>query len=135
MFRFILALSVILFLSPACLAADKPPEAPLDQKNITATALSSWVALALPDLLTYGYDDYMERFKQTARYFTIKGWGKYVEALERSRRLESMTQYKTRIGTRIKGDPVLVNEGVLEGRHRWVFVVPVVSTHHGSAKP
>ena len=50
---------------------------PLDQPNMPETYLLTWVALVVPDVMTFGFNDYKVRLGKASDYFTDKGWDSF----------------------------------------------------------
>lgn len=142
MSRIFLILSVLFVFFVPAYAADpaaepKPPapaspvetSIPLDQPGADDAAVKSWSALAVADFMTYSYQDYEHRLQQSADYFTKFGWQNFVEALKKSRTLDSVVAQEQTSTARIKGPPVMVQKGVLNGKYRWVVTMPLVITY------
>ena len=75
----------ILLLCFSLLAMPARADAPLDN-----TQLAVWVNEAIVATYTYNYQNYLERQKEIAFYFTAQGWMAYSKALNASKLPESV---------------------------------------------
>lgn len=107
---------------------------PLDRPNLTTAALLSWVAQASTEVMTFGFHDYQRRLQQSSRHFTRRGWESFTQALQRSRIIESVEQSQQVVTAAPRGAPVLVQEGVFNGKYRWVVQLPMLVTYRSGSK-
>ena len=104
---------------------------PLDQPNMDAPALLSWVASAASDVMTFNYTDYQRRLQQSSKHFTKVGWETFASALQRSRIIDSVTAQNQMVSAQPKTAPVLIQEGPLGGKYRWVVSMPLIVNYKG----
>ena len=102
---------------------------PLDQPNMAVPALMSWVAQAATDVMTFGFHDYQRRLQDASRHFTRRGWETFTEALQKSRIIEGVEKTQQVLTAAPKSAPILVQEGILNGRYRWVIEMPLMVTY------
>ncbi|TAL39903.1 MAG: type IV secretion protein IcmL [Alphaproteobacteria bacterium] len=106
---------------------------PLDQPNMDTPALLSWVAASAADVMTFNYTDYQRRLQQSSRHFTKVGWETFAGALQRSRIIDSVTAGNQMVSAQPKTAPVLVQEGPINGKYRWVVNMPLLVNYKGTA--
>ena len=103
--------------------------APLDQPNISQAALMSWVSQAATEVMTFGFHDYDRRLREASRHFTRRGWESFTNALQRSRTIESVETLQQVVTATPRSAPVLLQQGVFNGRYRWVVRLPLTVTY------
>lgn len=107
---------------------------PLAQPNMNTSALLSWAAQASTEVMTFGFDDYQRRLQQSSRFFTRHGWETFAQALQQSRIIESITALNQVVSAVPRSAPILTQEGVFQGKYRWVVQLPLAVTYQsGSA--
>ncbi|AEP10731.1 type IVB secretion system apparatus protein IcmL/DotI [Micavibrio aeruginosavorus] len=110
------------------------PMVPLNAPNLSAPALMSWVAQAATEVMTFGFSDYRRRLQEASRNFTRRGWESFTQALQRSRIIESVEEYQQVITAAPKGAPILVSEGLVNGRYQWQVQLPMILTYQAGSK-
>lgn len=105
---------------------------PLDQPNMGTSALMSWVAQSTAEVMTFGFHDYQRRMQQSSRHFTRHGWETFTNALQKSRIIESVEASQQVASAQPRSAPVLIQEGVFNGKYRWVVNLPLNVTYVGS---
>lgn len=98
---------------------------PMDKPNMGTSALMSWVAQASMEVMTFGYHDYQRRIQQSSRHFTRRGWESFTNALQKSRIIESVEASKQVVVAKSRSAPILKQEGVFNGKYRWVVELPL----------
>ena len=107
---------------------------PLDQPNMATSALMSWVSQAATEVMTFGFHDYQRRLQDASRHFTRRGWESFTTALQRSRIIESVDSLQQVVTAAPRSAPVLVQQGVFNGRYRWVVRLPLTVTFRSGSK-
>lgn len=102
--------------------------APLDQPNISNAALMSWVSQAATEVMTFGFHDYQRRLQDASRHFTRRGWESFTTALQRSRIIESVENLQQVVTATPRSAPVLLQQGLFNGRYRWIVRLPLTVT-------
>lgn len=110
------------------------PMVPLNQPNLSAPALMSWVAQSSTEVMTFGFSDYRRRLQESSRNFTKRGWESFTQALQRSRIIEMVEVNQQVLTAAPKGAPILESEGLVAGRYQWVVQVPLVLTYQSGAR-
>lgn len=107
---------------------------PLDRPNMTTAALMSWVAQAATEVMTFGFHDYQRRLQQSSRHFTKRGWESFTVALQKAGIVDSVTTQQQVVTATPRSAPVLVQQGVLGGKYRWIIQMPLQVTYRNGAQ-
>jgi len=105
---------------------------PLNLPNMGTASLMSWSAQAAAEVMTFGFHDYQRRMQQASRHFTRRGWETFTDALQKSRIIESVEAGKQVVTAQPRSAPVLVQEGVFNGKYRWVVDLPLTVNYQAS---
>ncbi|TAL31862.1 MAG: hypothetical protein EPN97_10655 [Alphaproteobacteria bacterium] len=141
MWKFLAVLAALCLLSGPAFAAEegvKPPpaaaekvlaEVPLDQEMLDDRAVADWVKGAAADIMTFDHKNHAEHFDAAKKYFTSVGWETFDAALKRSRVVDAVTSQSQTVTAEASGEPVIVQEGALGGKYRWIVQMPLVVTY------
>lgn len=110
------------------------PMIPLTQPNLSTPALMSWVAQAATEVMTFGFNDYRRRLQEASRNFTRTGWDSFSLALQQSRIIDMVEAHQQVVTAAPKGAPILLHEGVVNGRYQWQIQLPMVVTYQSGSK-
>ncbi len=103
----------------------------LDKPNMNTAALVSWVAQAATETMTFGFHDYQRRLQQSSRHFTRRGWESFSTALQKSGIIDSVQASQQVVTAEPRSAPILTQQGVLNGKYRWVVNLPLRVTYKG----
>jgi len=107
----------------------------LDLPNINKTTIANWVAEAATQIMTFGFNDINERFEISRRNFTQRGWERFYRAMTESKLIEGVMKAQQIVTAVPKSTPVLLQEGLIEGKYSWVFSMEMLVTFRsGGAK-
>jgi len=106
---------------------------PLNLPNMGTSSLMSWAAQAATEVMTFGFHDYQRRMQQSSRHFTRRGWESFTDALQKSRIMESVEASQQVASAQPRSAPILVQEGVFNGKYRWVVDLPLTVTYQAGA--
>jgi intracellular multiplication protein IcmL len=110
------------------------PMVPLSQPNLSKPALLSWATQSATEVMTFGFNDYKRRLQEASRHFTRDGWLSFTRALQRAEIINLVTQNKQAVSAAPRSAPVLLSEGVVNGRYQWEIELPMlVTTAYGGA--
>ena len=98
---------------------------PLELPNMGTSALLSWAAQAGTEVMTFGFHDYQRRLQYSSRHFTRHGWETFAAALQKSRTVESIEAQEQVVSAQPRSAPILIQEGVFNGKYRWVVDLPL----------
>jgi intracellular multiplication protein IcmL len=109
------------------------PMVALSEPNLSVPALMSWSAQAATEVMTFGFNDYKRRLQQASRSFTRLGWVSFTAALEKSRIIEMVEANQQVVSAAPASAPILISEGVVNGRYQWQVQVPLVVTYQAGS--
>jgi intracellular multiplication protein IcmL len=104
---------------------------PLDQPNLDTPALLSWVATAVAETMSFSYLNYQKELQNASKSFTKTGWETFTNALQKSHILDSVQSLQQIVTTTPRSAPVLTQQGVLNGRYRWILKMPIAVKYQG----
>ncbi len=102
---------------------------PLDQKHRTNNVIIQWLQMTVPDLISYKSDGYEDQYKQKVRSFSKSGAEDYVSFLHESNYITTLKTGRYDISGFVQDFPIVVNEGVVDGRYQWVFQTSIMVTY------
>ena len=109
-------------------------DVPLNELNLPHSYLFAWVALAVSDIMTFGFNDYEYRLSLASDYFTEDGWKSFSTALERNGILDDLKVNQQFLTAAPNGAPVLQAEHVVNGVKSVSVQVPLVITYRSGAR-
>lgn len=105
------------------------PVVPVSNPYIKPGDLNQWVARAVTESYMLDFQNYRTRISDNEKYFTKEGFADYKNSLEKSGRMK-MIQEGWLVGSAtIKEAPIVIQEGVFNGRYVWRLRVPVIVTY------
>lgn len=110
------------------------PMVALNEPNLSTPALMSWAAQAATETMTFGFHDYRRRLQESSRNFTRIGWASFTTALEKSRIMEMVEANQQVLTASPRSAPILVSEGVVNGRYQWQVEMPMVVTYQAGSQ-
>ncbi len=102
---------------------------PLDQKHRTNNVMIQWLQMTIPDLISYKANGYEDQYKQKVGVFSKSGAENYVSFLHGSNYITTLKTGRYDITGFVQDYPIVVNEGVVDGRYQWVFQTSVMVTY------
>jgi intracellular multiplication protein IcmL len=105
------------------------PMVPLNQPNMSQTAIRQWTANAVTSIYTYDFLNYRKAFQDNEQYFTSGGWKAFLDKIASSRNLKAVQDEKLTVSAVPAGTPVIVSTGVLQGHYVWRIQIPMVVTY------
>jgi intracellular multiplication protein IcmL len=106
------------------------PVVPVTQPNMSADKVMAWTINAVQLANSYDYVNYRQQLQDAQKYFTIFGWGKYMDAIQANNNLVAVTQRKMIGVATIVGQPKIVTQGILNGAYAWKFEMPMLVTYY-----
>ncbi len=115
--QYLITISLLIKVSFA-LATIKPPIDNIKVKVFSNTAIVS--------LYDFSYKNYLSRQKQTARFFTSKGWFALTKALIASNLNTNVAKNKYTVTSVATAPPTIKNQGLKQGLYHWQVIMPVM---------
>jgi len=106
---------------------------PLKEPMLTRSAVLSWAGRAATSAFTFDFVNFRQQFQDAAQAFTPEGWRSFLKALEDSRNLEAVKERKLVVTAALQGAPVLLTEGVVNGRYQWRIEMPIVVAYQSGS--
>lgn len=114
----------------------KQEEAPSDQVftalNIphrAARDIGEWTVTHVSDVMSFGRGDYQTKLSRNKQYFDSSGYEEYRRFLQNNNLLKVLDSGQFRMRSFVKESPLLLNEGPVRGRYRWLYEIPVMITY------
>jgi intracellular multiplication protein IcmL len=105
------------------------PLYPLSQPMIAPAELLQWASRAAVAANTYNFVNYREALQNLQNEFTPDGWKWFEQALQSSRTLETVIAKKLVVSAVPTGTPVILEQGVVNGRYAWKVQQPMLVTY------
>ncbi|OGT31792.1 MAG: type IV secretion protein DotI [Gammaproteobacteria bacterium RIFCSPHIGHO2_12_FULL_35_23] len=105
------------------------PMVPLDQPNLSDSAVLQWVSTAVTSLYTYDFLNFRSTFQANSQYFTTDGWRAFLSSLEQSRNLEAVQDKKLTVQAVPAGAPIILSENNINGIYTWQVQLPILVTY------
>lgn len=110
------------------------PMVSLTEPNLSKPALTSWVAQAATEVMTFGFHDYRKRLQEASRNFTRTGWASFTEALAKSRIIETVEQNQQVVTATPISAPIITQEGIVNGRYQWMIDLPMAISYQAGSQ-
>ncbi len=107
---------------------------PLHLRHRTNNAITLWVQKIVPILLTYKADQYNQEYTQKIKFFNKSGASEYIQFLNDKNFLTTLKSGQYDITGFVQDYPIVMNEGPIDGRYRWLYQTSVMVTYlqHGA---
>lgn len=103
---------------------------PLDQPHRSDHHITSWVITSVSQALTFHDVDYQKELDRSVeKFFTTEAAEQYKSFLSDAKITEVLSGKRYRINSFTQGKPILINEGALKNRYRWLYEVPVMVSY------
>lgn len=99
---------------------------PLHMRHRANSVITDWVEQTVSDMLVYDAATYTDQYKQKARAFDRAGLAEYVKFLNENNIVSSLKSGSYNVRSFVQDVPIIVNEGEVSGRYRWLYRVRVM---------
>jgi len=110
------------------------PIVPLDRPIVNDQSILRWATTAAVSAYTFNFLNYRQQLQTASQYFTEDGWQNYMAKLQQSGNLDSVIKRQLIVTSVPGGAPVIVNEGLLDGRYAWRIQMPLLATYQSSSQ-
>ncbi len=110
------------------------PLVPLDQPNLSQSALLQWANTAAIAAYTYDFVNYRQALQQASEYFTPDGWNSFMAALKNNNNLDAVLAKKLIVSAVATGAPVIVQQALLDERYTWKVQMPMLVTYQSASQ-
>jgi intracellular multiplication protein IcmL len=101
-------------------------ESNLAEAYMTPAQVLVWANEAVVSTYTTNFVNYPQTLQTASHYFTPAAWKAYYETLKNSGQLETIIKKKLVVSTVATSAPIILNEGVKEGKYTWTVQMPVL---------
>lgn len=98
----------------------------LERAHRSSSDLAAWLQQAIPETLSFNTDTYQSHLNTLGRGFSAAALAEYNTWVTATGILESLTNNSMQLNGFVTDTPFLLNEGVVAGRYRWLFEIPVM---------
>lgn len=106
----------------------------LDEPNLTRTAITNMAMNIATEVMTFGFNNSDERLLRARRLFTDEAWQRFAKAYLSPGRLEKIKNLQQVLTTVAVNNAVISEEGIWNGKYRWVVQVPIITTYQAGKK-
>lgn len=110
------------------------PIIPLDQPNLSSSAILQWANTAAIAVYTYDFVNYRQALQSASDFFTPDGWKNFWTVLQSSNNLNAVLSDKLIVSAVATGAPVILEEGVMYGVYTWKVQMPMLITYQSASK-
>lgn len=109
----------------------KQPEdsIPLDKPHRADADIAAWVTTTTAEVMMFEGDDYHKDLEETKKYFDASGREQYEAFLNTTKMMKVLESGRYQIRAYVSDAPLLLNEGVVSGRYRWLYEVPIMVSY------
>jgi len=100
--------------------------ASLDKPHRSASDLAAWLQQALAESLSFNAETYNDHLKLLARGYAPSAVAEFNAWATGTGILASLQKNGLQLNGFVADPPFLLNEGVIDGRYRWLYEVPVM---------
>ncbi len=102
---------------------------PLDEPNLTRTAITNMAMHIATQVQSYGFNNADTRLLQAKRLFTEDAWFAFASAHLKPGHLDTFKENQQILSTIASNQAVIVAEGRQKGVYRWVVELPFISSY------
>ncbi len=107
---------------------------PLNTAHKSYEEVRLWVTEAISQALSFNHHSYQSHFILMESVFSPSALEEYKAFIESTRIKDKVIAAKSQVSGFVADQPLLINEGVVDGRYRWLFDIPMsVSFISGNA--
>ncbi len=101
---------------------------PLNLPHRAMTDITKWVVTVTSEVMTFS-GDYKTELEVGTAYFDEGGRQQYDAFIEEKKILNVMASGKYDVRSYVRDTPILLNEGAVQGRYRWLYEVPLMISY------
>jgi len=95
---------------------------------LSTEALLNWASQVAMGSYTYNFANYRQKIQMQENNFTSDAWQQFLLQLKQSGNIDAVDQRKINVSAVVSGSPVVVYQGMLDGRYAWKVQVPLLVT-------
>ena len=102
---------------------------PVHMRHRPSADIAKWVETVLPDVMSFEVDTYKDDYKKKVVFFDKTAKNEYLRFLRDSNYLKTLETGRYDINAFVEEIPMILNEGEVEGRYRWLYQARVMVTY------
>ncbi len=102
---------------------------PLEKKHRTDDIIIRWIQTAVPTVLSYKGESYERDYKGKVAFFTDVGAKEYLKFMQERNFIKTLKTGGYDISGFVQDFPIILNEGPVKGRYRWLFQMNIMVTY------
>lgn len=99
---------------------------PVNQAHLSDTEVITWAEKLLLMVYDFDYVNYRQSLQNLRTYFTPKGHGEYLAALDFSTNIEAVKNNKQVVSAEINGPAKIIQKGLNAGFYFWQIKIPLL---------
>ncbi len=102
---------------------------PLHIRHRPSADIALWLENTLPDLLSYDAENFKAQYDKKIAFLAKPAHGEYYKSLQDMNFLKTLETKKYDIKAFVQEIPMIMNEGDVEGRYRWLYKTRMMVTY------
>jgi Type-IV b secretion system, inner-membrane complex component len=102
---------------------------PLDQAHRSASEMAEWLTMSVSEVLTFKNANLNDVLEQNKKYFDANGQAQFVAFMNEKNMTKVLETGNFNMHPFVQQTPLVLNQGVVDGRYRWLFEVPVMVSY------
>lgn len=101
----------------------------LEKPHLVSGEIGQWLMVVVGDAMNFEPGNAGEQIAARTKLFDVAGQNQYQEFLREKNILKVIQSERYRVRSYVEEAPLLLNEGLVAGRYRWLYQVPVVISY------
>lgn len=102
---------------------------PLSDPTVTDSYVTQWTADAVRQAFSADYVHWRKQLQDASSNFTPSGWRYFLNALQASNNLDTLTNLKMVSSAELTAAPQITARTVINGRYAWKIQMPILITY------
>lgn len=102
---------------------------PLSQPHLVVSEIAEWVMGVSAEAMNFETNDFTAELAGHVGPFNQAGTAQYQVFIRDMNILKIIESERYSVRSHVENTPLLLNEGLIKGRYRWLFSVPVIMTY------
>lgn len=111
---------------------EKPVDQVITELSVPHRAtkeISEWGVTQVSEVLTFEGGDYRTKLEQNKVFFDQAGYQQYLAFLTENNITKVLDSGKFHMRSFVRQTPLLLNEGPVDGRYRWLYEIPMMISY------
>jgi hypothetical protein len=102
---------------------------PLDQAHRSPSEMAEWLMTSVSEVLTFKNANISDVLEKNKRHFDTNGQAQFIAFMNENNMTKVLETGNFNMHPFVQQTPLLLNQGVVDGRYRWLFEVPVMVSY------